>query len=68
MDGLDDIRILARDCADILAQNGWLMMEHGINQADDVANILKAENWTDITCHNDLSGRPRVTVARRNGK
>jgi len=68
MDGLDDIRILARDCADILAQDGWLMMEHGINQADDVANILKAENWTDITCHNDLSGRPRVTVARRNGK
>ena len=68
IDGLDDIRILARDCADILTQDGWLMMEHGIHQADDVANILKAESWADITCHNDLSGRPRVTVARGNGK
>ncbi|MDG2107427.1 MAG: peptide chain release factor N(5)-glutamine methyltransferase [Woeseiaceae bacterium] len=67
-DGLDDIRILARDCADILIQDGWLMIEHGIDQAHDVANILKAEGWTDIICHNDLSGRPRVTVARQNGK
>ena len=67
-DGLDDIRILARDCAGVLAEDGWLMMEHGIDQAKDVANILNAESWTDITCHNDLTGRPRVTVARRNGK
>jgi release factor glutamine methyltransferase len=67
-DGLDAIRVLARDCVAILAIEGCLMMEHGIDQRDEVAQILQAEGWTEITCHNDLSGRPRVTVARQNGK
>ena len=67
-DGLDDIRILATDCAAILAADGWLMMEHGADQQADVANILEAAGWVDITCHNDLAGKPRVTVARRSGK
>jgi len=67
-DGLDDIRILACDCAAILAADGWLMLEHGADQQTDVANILEAAGWTDITCHNDLAGKPRVTVARRSGK
>jgi len=67
-DGLDDIRILATDCGGILAADGWLMMEHGADQQADVANILEAAGWVDITCHNDLAGKPRVTVARRSGK
>ncbi len=66
-DGLDDIRILASDCAAILAANGLLMMEHGAEQQTDVANILEAAGWVEIACHNDLAGLPRVTVARRNG-
>jgi release factor glutamine methyltransferase len=66
-DGLDDIRILARDCVAILADDGWLMLEHGADQQEDVASILEAEGWVDVACHNDLAGRPRVTVARQNG-
>lgn len=68
VDGLDDIRVLATDSIPILAPEGWLMMEHGADQQDDVATILKGAGWIDITCHNDLAGKPRVTVARRNGK
>jgi release factor glutamine methyltransferase len=67
-DGLDDIRVLATDCGGILAADGWLMMEHGADQQTDVANILAAAGWVDITCHNDLAGKPRVTVARQSGK
>jgi release factor glutamine methyltransferase len=67
-DGLDDIRILASDCIAILAASGWLMLEHGADQQSDVADILEAAGWVDITCHNDLAGKPRVTVARRSGK
>ena len=67
-DGLDDIRVLATDCDAILAEGGWLMLEHGADQETDVANILKAAGWVDIACHNDLAGKPRVTVARRSGK
>ena len=67
-DGLDDIRILATDCAALLAADGWFMLEHGADQGTEVANILEAAGWVDITCHNDLAGKPRVTVARRSGK
>ncbi len=67
-DGLDAIRALAEDCVDILAEGGALMIEHGADQADDVAALLAAHGWADISCHNDLAGLPRVTVARRSGK
>ncbi len=67
-DGLNDIRILATNCTALLAEDGWLMLEHGADQQIAVADILEAANWVDIACHNDLAGKPRVTVARRNGK
>ncbi|HNP63964.1 MAG TPA: peptide chain release factor N(5)-glutamine methyltransferase [Woeseiaceae bacterium] len=65
-DGLDDIRILASDCAAILTPGGWLMLEHGATQQTEVARLLSESGWVDIACHNDLVGQPRVTVARRN--
>lgn len=67
-DGLNDIRELAASCADILAVDGRLMLEHGFDQQQAVTGLLAAEGWTDISCHNDLAGLPRVTVARRGGK
>jgi release factor glutamine methyltransferase len=66
-DGLDAIRVLARDCAGILRPGGLLLIEHGFDQAGDVAALLESHGWTDIQCHNDLAGLPRVTAARRGG-
>ena len=67
-DGLDDLRILASDCAAILTKDGCLILEHGAEQQQVVAALLAAAGWVDIACHNDLAGKPRVTVARHNGK
>jgi release factor glutamine methyltransferase len=67
-DGLDDLRILASDCMAILATDGCLILEHGAEQQQAVAALLEAAGWIDIACHNDLAGKPRVTVARHNGK
>lgn len=67
-DGLDAIRVLAADCGAILADDGMLLFEHGADQQDDVAALLAAHGWSDITCHTDLAGLPRVTAARRFGK
>ncbi len=67
-DGLDAIRILASDCGALLEAEGLLIIEHGVEQQDDVAAILAAQGWSDITCHNDLAGKPRVTAARWDGK
>lgn len=68
LDGLDAIRALAVECAAVLADEGSLLIEHGADQSEDVASILTANGWTDITCHKDYSGHPRVTAARRGGK
>ena len=67
-DGLDAIRVLAAECGAILAEDGVLLIEHGAAQPEAVANLLEQHGWTDICCHNDLAGLPRVTVARQSGK
>ncbi len=67
-DGLDAIRILARDCGAILSESGVLLLEHGAEQQPEVIAILEAAGWSDIVGHNDYAGLPRVTVARRSGK
>jgi release factor glutamine methyltransferase len=64
-DGLDAIRQLAAECGALLADDGVMLIEHGAGQQDPVADVLKRHSWTDIVCHKDLAGQPRVTVARR---
>ncbi len=66
-DGLRDIRTLASACKALLLPGGWLLLEHGFDQEADVAGILGNAGWADITCHTDLAGKPRVTVARHSG-
>ena len=67
-DGLDAIRTLAADCPAILSGDGMLLLEHGADQASDVAALLQSHGWVEICCHNDFAGLPRVTVARPSGK
>jgi release factor glutamine methyltransferase len=67
-DGLDAIRVLAADCGAVLADGGLLLIEHGADQAEDVARLLEMNSWCEISCHTDLAGLPRVTAARRGGK
>ena len=64
IDGLDAIRVLARDCAGIIVPGGLLLIEHGADQEDGVRAILAANGWEQIDCHRDFAGHPRVTSAR----
>ncbi len=64
-DGLDAIRVLARDCEAILSADGILFLEHGAEQHRDVEKILLEQRWSSIECHSDLAGQPRVTMARK---
>jgi release factor glutamine methyltransferase len=67
-DGLDAIRVLAAECGALLVDGGLLLIEHGADQAAAVADLLGEHGWTDVACHRDLGGLPRVTAARRGGK
>ena len=64
-DGLDAIRILARDCGALLEPGGALLIEHGAEQRESVAAVLREHGWSDVACHADYAGLPRITVARR---
>ena len=62
-DGLESIRILARDCPAIVEDGGVLLLEHGAGQRDRVAEILLSYGWQHIQCYDDYSGHPRVSSA-----
>jgi release factor glutamine methyltransferase len=60
-DGLDDIRKIVQDAPNYLKPNGWLMLEHGFDQADAVAALLKARGFSQIDHAKDIAGTLRVT-------
>jgi len=62
-DGLDAIRILARDCPSVLVDGGMLVLEHGAEQKESVARLLLSYGWESVQCYDDYSGLPRVTSA-----
>lgn len=62
-DGLDDIRTIISQAKIHLKPSGWLMLEHGYNQAEAVASLFKAAGFSDISHALDLQGIQRVTMA-----
>ena len=64
-DGLDDIRQIIRWSPVHLNANGWLLLEHGYDQAAQVRALMATQNFTDIETHQDLAGHDRVTLARK---
>jgi release factor glutamine methyltransferase len=63
-DGLDAIRAIARGAPAHLAPRGWLLLEHGMEQAAAVRALLHATGLEDIGTWPDLAGMPRVTGGR----
>lgn len=59
--GLSDIRTIAKTARDKLGNGGFLLVEHGYNQQNDVQNLFRSLGYCNIQAHTDLSGQPRVT-------
>ncbi len=66
-DGLDDLRVIAAQAPACLAPGGWLLLEHGWNQAAPVAALLGQAGLGAIAHRNDLAGIARCTGGRRQG-
>lgn len=64
-DGLDVVRRLIPQAAARLRPGGVLAFEIGITQVDAVSGLLGGGGWTDLEIRPDLTGRPRVVLARR---
>ena len=60
-DGLDDIRSIVAQAPQHLVPGGWLLLEHGHDQAAAVQALLKAQGFTQVQSRNDLAGIARCT-------
>ncbi len=63
--GLDDLRRITAAAPGFLAAGGWLMMEHGYNQAAAVRALLVAAGFVEVASAQDLAGIERVSFGRR---
>jgi release factor glutamine methyltransferase len=63
-DGLDFYRLLAPGAARVLRPGGWLLVEVGIGQADQVQTIFSTHNFADQFSARDIAGVERVAGAR----
>jgi len=61
-DGLASIRAIVSVAAAHLGPGGWLLVEHGYDQSDAVAVLLKRAGFDDIFSIPDLAGIPRVAA------
>lgn len=62
--GLDDIRRIVGAAPEHLSPGGWLLLEHGYDQAEAVAEIISKRGFTAIEQQQDLAGIIRVTLGR----
>ncbi len=65
--GLDAIRHIVAAAPAHLDSGGWLLFEHGYDQAEAVAALLAAAGFDDIEQHRDLAGIVRVSGGRLPG-
>ncbi len=64
-DGLDAIRLVAREAPAHLVPGGWLLLEHGMGQHEAVRALLEAAGLETEAGWPDLAGIPRVAGGRR---
>lgn len=65
VDGLAAIRKIVTSAAGFLGPGGWLLIEHGYNQAESVQGLLLDAGYAGVESRRDLAGILRVTFAHR---
>jgi release factor glutamine methyltransferase len=60
-DGLSDLRTIVEGAASHLAPSGWLLLEHGYDQAAPVRALLAGAGYGQVQSWRDLSGIERVS-------
>ncbi|WP_212630636.1 peptide chain release factor N(5)-glutamine methyltransferase [Pseudomonas sp. KB-10] len=63
-DGLDDIRAIIQAAPQHLLSGGWLLLEHGFDQAEAVRGLLAAAGFAEVHSRRDLGGHERISLGR----
>ncbi len=64
-DGLQALRQIVAEAPAHLVAGGWLLLEHGFDQAVAVAALLEAAGFEQVETRSDLAGLSRLTGGRR---
>jgi release factor glutamine methyltransferase len=60
-DGLDDIRHIIQQAPEFLTSGGWLLLEHGYDQAAAVRDLLEQRGFMQVQSRQDLAGIERCS-------
>lgn len=63
-DGLDDIRAIVATSAEWLNAGGWLVVEHGFDQGDDVRALFGQAGMVAVETRRDYGDRDRLTLGQ----
>jgi release factor glutamine methyltransferase len=64
-DGLDALRSIVAGATAHLEPEGWLLLEHGFDQADAVQALLREHGFAGVQTRRDLAGQPRCSGAHQ---
>lgn len=67
-DGLVDLFFLARAARAYLTDDGWLLLEHGMQQGAAVRRALDEAGFVDVDSRCDLGARERISLGRWPGQ
>jgi len=62
--GLEDLGRLVTGAPDQLLDGGWLLLEHGFEQANAVRAMLHDAGFSQVSTRRDMSGQQRITGGR----
>lgn len=65
-DGLDDLRQIISQAPSHLTPGGWLLLEHGYDQAESVCGLLSAAGFMQVQSRRDLAGIERCSGGQFN--
>jgi release factor glutamine methyltransferase len=63
-DGLDDIRRITQQAVACLKPGGWLLVEHGYDQSQQVQDCLALAGFEHISAHQDFGGQNRAVMGQ----
>ncbi len=62
--GMADLVKIIKQATSYLVDGGWIVVEHGYDQADRVCQCAEKAGYQSVESHRDLSGVPRFVVAK----
>ena len=63
--GMKDIEVIIKNSHRLLKPNGYLILEHGYDQANKSSTLLSENNYTDVHSVKDLNQNWRVTLGKK---